>query len=204
MAVDTRNKRMSLLGLGLPVPSVLPNPDGAFGAADRAQLLWLYSGIALQTPSVFAAPFTIKPTLQTIQSYLAASGEFDDVLLGEPEAISGDRLTGAIYVAGTTIADVSLGTISTVYNVMVRLYKDMLAEPTRDIEYILARVVQDIASDLLGDFDLGASIRHIDAAGIYGTPMSAVWGYVSVASTMYRSVDMTVPLVVNDTATLGA
>lgn len=45
MAVDTRNKRMSLIGLGSPIPTVLPNPDGAFNNFDRAQLIWLYAGL---------------------------------------------------------------------------------------------------------------------------------------------------------------
>lgn len=47
MAVDTRDKRMSLLGFGAPVPRMLPNSDGAFENADMAQLLYLYPGISL-------------------------------------------------------------------------------------------------------------------------------------------------------------
>lgn len=45
MSVDTRNKRMSLIGFGSPIPTVLPNPDGSFNNYDRAQLLWLYAGL---------------------------------------------------------------------------------------------------------------------------------------------------------------
>lgn len=47
MAVDTRDKRMSMITLCSPVPMVLPNPDGAIGTPDRAMLLWLYHGITL-------------------------------------------------------------------------------------------------------------------------------------------------------------
>jgi len=42
MAVDTENKRFSFM-----FGRVMPSPDGSFNAADRAQLLGLYSGIAL-------------------------------------------------------------------------------------------------------------------------------------------------------------
>jgi len=43
MAVDTRDKRMAMIGLGSPVPRVLPNPDGSFNSADdRYMLLFLY------------------------------------------------------------------------------------------------------------------------------------------------------------------
>ena len=51
MAVDTKNKRMSVIGLALPVPSMLPDSDGTIAIADRLHLLWLYSGIAAATPT---------------------------------------------------------------------------------------------------------------------------------------------------------
>lgn len=46
MAADSAQKRYSLLGLGSPVPRLLPIPQGTFGADDRALLLYLYSGLA--------------------------------------------------------------------------------------------------------------------------------------------------------------
>jgi len=47
MAVDSRDKRFSIMGLSQPVPSIYANPDGTIGTQDRAQLVFLYSGIAL-------------------------------------------------------------------------------------------------------------------------------------------------------------
>lgn len=45
MAIDTRNKRFSLLGLGLDALRVRPNPDGSFATnGDRGQLLPLWRG----------------------------------------------------------------------------------------------------------------------------------------------------------------
>ena len=41
MSIDTRDKRMSLIGLALIVPSVLPNPDREIDAGDREMLLYL-------------------------------------------------------------------------------------------------------------------------------------------------------------------
>jgi hypothetical protein len=55
MAIDTRNKRFSILGLHQPVPSLAPDPDGAFTAADRAMWLFLYHGIALGGAAAFKA-----------------------------------------------------------------------------------------------------------------------------------------------------
>ncbi len=52
MAVDTRDKRFSMMGLLQPVPSIHPNPDGTIGTQDRAQYEFLYHGIALNSPAV--------------------------------------------------------------------------------------------------------------------------------------------------------
>lgn len=51
MAVDSRDKRFSMLGFaqGFGFPYVLPNPDNSIGQEDRPQWIHLYhgSGIAL-------------------------------------------------------------------------------------------------------------------------------------------------------------
>jgi len=48
MAVDSKAKRMSCIGVGLPVPSLLPVADSSVSAADRLHLSWLYAGIEAQ------------------------------------------------------------------------------------------------------------------------------------------------------------
>lgn len=60
MAVDTRDKRFSLIGFGSPTPRVLPIADGTFSAADRAMLLYLYHGLTL---GAVAVPVTVAFTL---------------------------------------------------------------------------------------------------------------------------------------------
>lgn len=53
MAVDTRQKRMSMISFGDGVIThVLFEADGAVDADDRAHLLGLYSGIALGSPAI--------------------------------------------------------------------------------------------------------------------------------------------------------
>jgi len=48
--IDTRQKRMSLIGLSLPVPSLLPPGDGTFSTQDKLQFLWLYAGLMVVAP----------------------------------------------------------------------------------------------------------------------------------------------------------
>ena len=53
MAVDTRDRRFSMLGFGHAYgsPVVFFNPDGtdATGLAERAQYIYLYPGISIQS-----------------------------------------------------------------------------------------------------------------------------------------------------------
>ncbi len=134
-----------------------------------------------------------------------SGGRFASVELGQPTAIArGTKMSAAIWLERIQVGSVFLSVVDKIYEVNVRLYRDMLAEPQEQGEFDLALTVQDIGSDLLGDFTLGASVRNIDAAGQYGTPMSARWGYTSVAGVMFRTVDITVPIIVNDTVTLTA
>ena len=51
MAIDSRDKRASVLGLVLGLGRVQPLADGALGAADRLHLAGLYRGIAAATPT---------------------------------------------------------------------------------------------------------------------------------------------------------
>lgn len=50
MAIDSRNKRASCLGVALAGRMVFPNPDGSIAAlADRQQVAYAYPGIAATT-----------------------------------------------------------------------------------------------------------------------------------------------------------
>ena len=154
---------------------------------------------------VFVVPFSILATMQTIQGHLMSGGRFVSVELGQPSAVApGQRITAAIWIERIQVGIVYGGVVDKIFEVTIRLYTNMTAEPQEQGELDLALTVQEIGSDLLGDFDLGASVRNIDAAGIYGTSMSARWGYTSVANVMFRSVDITVPIIVNDSIALTA
>jgi len=61
MAIDTREKRMSMINFG-EIDLTLFESDGAIDADDRAHLLGLYSGIALAAPIV--SEIDTLPTLR--------------------------------------------------------------------------------------------------------------------------------------------
>jgi len=64
MAVDTRDKRFSMLGLMQAVPFVMPNPDGQIGARDRLQGVRAYFGVIIIANNGFlSGALVIYPAL---------------------------------------------------------------------------------------------------------------------------------------------
>lgn len=73
MAIDTRNDRMSLIGLGLPAPMVLPNPNGGITKQDRYMLLRLY---AFESPAVVVSggvSFPSRPAIVRLKQRIILS-----------------------------------------------------------------------------------------------------------------------------------
>src|SRR3989304_120311 len=128
--------------------------------------------------------FSIKASLQAITSSPAASGYVKVARLGEPKAPP-ENVTAAVFMSSVAVAQLTLGTTIEQHVVTIRLYRNMLDE-SGAVEIELARIVSEISSDLLGEFDLGATIRNVDAGGQYGTGLATRWGYVAVRGPRFR------------------
>lgn len=73
MALDTRNKRASVLGFALAALVVLPAPDATIDAADRQQVAFSYAGLLAGNPVV--APSDIVSLAANIRRSVAASAD---------------------------------------------------------------------------------------------------------------------------------
>lgn len=150
-------------------------------------------------------PFNIKASLQAIESYLSKSGYFKSVGIGERKAApSGDGLSVDLWMKSASVVRIyANGGTAESHLVMVRIYRDLFAIPAEQTELELANVVQQVLSDLLGEYDLGATVREIDAGGINGTPVRTDWGHVDISGKLFRVADITLPLSVDDSATMA-
>ena len=147
--------------------------------------------------------FLIKDTLQVIQSYLIASG-YTTASVGEPKSPPSE-IHAAIFMTSTSVVRLMLnGATEELHVATVRLHENMLGEPQEDIEFLMAERASKIMEDLFADFELGGNVRNIDAAGINGAPVRADWGYNDVGGKMYRIIDITIPMVVDGSATMAA
>lgn len=69
MAVDTRNRRFSMLGLAFPSRAVLPDPDGSFERVDRLQLSYRYPLVTVGGFMCIPAGMVYVPGAQALQRY---------------------------------------------------------------------------------------------------------------------------------------
>jgi len=151
--------------------------------------------------------FLIKDTLIKLQTHLVKGGYVKHSMIGEPKAIpaASDDVVAAVYMQSVTVVRIMAdGATVESHVVTIRLFRDMLGEPKEDTEILLAEASSKIAENILGEFDLGGTIRNVDAAGANGTPWSIQWGYVDLGGVMFRVADMTVPMVVDGSVTMAA
>jgi len=147
--------------------------------------------------------FSIKATLQAIHSHLVASG-YATASVGEPKSPPGG-VHAAVYMSSVSVLRAMLdGATEELHVATIRLYRPMLEEPLENMEYLMAEATSQIMASLLGEFDLGASIRNVDATGQNGTPVRADFGYVDLGGVMFRTADITVPMVVDGSVTMAA
>ena len=153
--------------------------------------------------------FNIKTTLDAISSHISRSGYVNDVRIGEPVAPpdAPDKMHAAIYMASANVVGLTLSNTVEVHLVTVRLYRRAAfgqGDDAGQVEAEVALAVSQISSNLIGEFDLGGTSRNIDVVGQYGQNISATWGYVTLGNTVFRTVDLAVPLVIDDSATQAA
>jgi len=150
------------------------------------------------------ADFTIKRSLTWIQSHFLASGYFRGVVIGHPWTPPTEKITVAIFMESQSILNLTVGgATQELHVVTARIFRPALSEPIADVESDIAEAVSLVQADLLADTTLGSTVMTIDPAGMSGTGMSTAFGHVEIGGTNFRIADITIPLLVNDSATMA-
>jgi hypothetical protein len=147
----------------------------------------------------------IAALIDAVTSHAAASGFFDSVNGFEPKSAPGGDLTYAVWVQSIEPAHLS-GLTSTSARVTLtgRLYKPFLSKPEDSIDPDMIAAVDALMEAYAGHFTLSANARNIDLQGSDGEPLNVRAGYQNVDKTIYRVMDITIPIIVNDAWTQGA
>jgi hypothetical protein len=138
--------------------------------------------------------------LDSIVSHAMRLGLFERVNTSEPKNSPGNGLTAAVWLQMVSPVAAASGLAATSARVefMLRIYSNMLQEPQDAIDPEILSAVDVLMGAYSGDFDLGGTVRNVDLLGAHGVGLSAVAGYLSVDNKMFRVVDVTLPLIVND------
>lgn len=147
-----------------------------------------------------------RSLVDAVSSAAMASGYFDAVQGHEPKSAPGNGLTFAVFLSALAPVAPASGLASTSARVELtgRIYKPFKSEPEDLIDPNVAEAADALLTALSGDYDLGGSARNVDLLGAHGSPLGARAGYQRIDSTVYRVLDITIPIIVNDAWAQGA
>ena len=140
-----------------------------------------------------------QPVLAALESVCKASGKFRAVNGHEPKNAPEKGLTAAVWVDGiqpTTRSGLAATSVVVVY--LIRLYTPMISEPQDAIDPAIVSAADAVMGAVTADFTLGGAGGIVDLLGSEGTAMGAQAGYVTVGQTMFRCIDITVPVLLDD------
>lgn len=146
----------------------------------------------------------VAALLSALVSHGKSLGRFVEVIDYEPKAAPQPRgITLAIWADPITPVRAG-GLAATTVSVQfaARLYRAMMADRQSDLEILAA--LDALMGEYSGDFTLGDRVRQVDLLGAYGASLAAVPGYIEHDHKMFRVVDLTLPLIVNDLWTQSA
>lgn len=145
-------------------------------------------------------------SLKALQTDLGKSGYFaGGVQIGEPFSPPND-MTAALMFMDMEPSQTTLSSTIDVWTLLIRIYMrtGMTPENAETTELNLALAVSQLEGAMASGFTLGGTVRAIDWAGEEaGHKVSFKWGHVVIAQTIFRAVDVLVPLIVDDSATFG-
>lgn len=136
-----------------------------------------------------------------LASHALSSGWFDAVNSHEPKSAPNTAgLTAAVWVQNVGPASGASGlSVTTIrLEMLVRVYTSMTTDPPDMIDPAVVGAVDALLQAYSGDFTLGGLIRNVDLLGRHGRPLGARAGYLELDHVVFRVMDVTVPVIVND------
>ncbi len=119
----------------------------------------------------------------------------------EPKNPPGLGVTVAFWVAGIAPIPGRSGLAATSIRIeaMGRIYTPMTDQDADRIDIGLLQVACKLMEAYTGDFELSGTDRNIDLLGESGTQLSANAGYVDIGDKKYRIMEITIPVIINNT-----
>lgn len=141
---------------------------------------------------------TTKAALNKLRSHLMKSAYLGRVEFGDPTEPPNDWDTFIVLVrfeANPGQESTLTGTIER-RTVAIRVYTRMQAETTADMELERDEVAVKLHEDVMSDYSLGANVRYVEFPTV-------VFTHDLIKEKAYKVIEVTLPLIVDDSATLA-
>lgn len=148
-----------------------------------------------------------RAMLTALKDTASKIGAIDSVLGHEPKAApSVTGVTCAIILMSARPTQSSgLASMSMVVEYWLRLYTSALQDPQDSIDVKVLDATDELLLAIAGQFTLGLSaVRYVDVLGSDSDGLRAEAGYLTQDSKPFRTMDVKVPIVINDAYSLVA
>lgn len=129
----------------------------------------------------------ITDALRLLESYLAASGRFSAVTIGQPTAPP-ESPAAAVYLGRGSANLLTQSSFQREREVVVRVYMDVSTEPVEDAEIALDEIVYDTEGQIRADLNLSTTGWFLLG------DIVTEYGYADVGGRNFRVADITLPL----------
>jgi hypothetical protein len=139
--------------------------------------------------------------MDLIRSQALATGRFASVNGHEPKSAPqvGSAITYAFWVDSIEPVESSgLASVSARLTIMGRVYASMFTEPADTIDPAIVDAASALIALYCTDLDLNGRGRSVDVFGMEGTKVSAKAGYLEQDKKVFRVMDITLPIIIND------
>lgn len=141
-----------------------------------------------------------RPIRDAVVSHAQALGVLDTVNTHKPDNAPGHGVHAAVFVDRVRPVTTSgLSSTSVLVSLTVLLLAHAGTEPADDVDAVLLDALDPLWTAYHGDFTLGGLVRQVDIFGAHGIALEAPFGWIDIGDTTYRAIQVTLPLVVNDT-----
>lgn len=137
--------------------------------------------------------------MDDIVSFALQLGVFESVNKHEPVGNIGTYVAAVLFQGmGPARGASGLDATSVRVEFVLQIYSNMIATPLDQIDPNIASATALVMNALSTNFSLGDTVREIDLLGEFGTPLSSKARYIQVSSALYRYMEITIPIIVDD------
>jgi hypothetical protein len=161
------------------------------------------AAVAVDVPDSFTAPecgVDVDGLLNVLASIARRNGYLDAVLIGEPKRKPAEGITMGIWldVLGPALSGAGATSLRALW--FARIYTNMLAEPADLIDPKMTCAAAAFMGGVTNDFRLARhpQVRSIDLLGSHGVALEGRAGYIEQDGKLYRTITVTVPILLND------